>query len=229
MHEGHRKRMLDKLLDGKSLLSEHELLEILLFYCIPRKNVNETAHLLLDHFGSLQGVMNASQETLMTVPGIGQSTAAFFTVLKEIQSRIEQNDALLPEIVSYDNCKQYLISCFKGLSEEKFIALYLNSSGKIIFRTILCSHSESMVEIDLYKLTSVAVLQKAKRVIVAHNHLSGSCKPSDYDNRATEKIFLSLRSASVTLADHIIVSGDNSFSYKASGSLRALENKYNAL
>lgn len=225
MHEGHRKRMIEKLLDGKNILSDHELLEILLFYSIPRKNVNETAHLLLDNFGTLDGVMHANADALMTVEGVGSSTAAFFEVISEIQNRINANSKELPEIISYNNCRQYLIDSFRGLNEEKFIALFLNAQGKVIHRAILSSHSDKMVEIDVSKLTAIAGSRKAKRAIIAHNHLSNSCKPSNADDLATEKICAAFYVSGTVLADHIIVAGNESFSYNASGRLKLIEDR----
>ena len=83
MHEGHRKRMIDKLLSDPNVLSDHELLEILLFYAIPRKNVNETAHNLLDALGNLQNVFSCDHESLADIDGIGDRSAALFVLINQ--------------------------------------------------------------------------------------------------------------------------------------------------
>ena len=136
MHEGHRERLISKLIEGSTILSDHEILEILLFYTIPRKNTNEQAHLLLDNFGSLKGCFNADYSALVAIQGIGHKTASFIVTLGEIFRRMEEDKHQLPTIFSYDACKQILIDSFKHLNEEKFVALFLNKSGEIILRKI---------------------------------------------------------------------------------------------
>ena len=91
MHEGHRKRLIQKLLDKKEVLSDHELLEILLFFAIPRKNVNEEAHRLIDDFGSLKNVLNVDADTLESVEGIGEKSAVFLSLIGEIYRRADES------------------------------------------------------------------------------------------------------------------------------------------
>ena len=136
MHEGHRERLISKLIGGNTLLSDHEILEILLFYTIPRKNVNDLAHRLINSFGSLQGCFSADYHSLLSIEGVGHKTATFIVTLGEIQARVEKNNNELPTIFSFDSCKQMLINSFRGATEEKFAALFLDKQGKIIFRKI---------------------------------------------------------------------------------------------
>lgn len=225
MHEGHRKRMIDKLLFNKEALTDHELLEILLYYCIPRKNVNETAHRLLESFGSLKNVLQADQAALCAVDGIGEHSAAFFITLNEIQSRIHDDANRIPELISYESCKSYLINSFRGLKEEKFIALFLSKTGEVLYRKIFCSHSEYMVNIDVSALFTGLPLRKPASVIISHNHLSGKAVPSASDDDATEKIYLSLKLNKISLNDHIIVADENTYSYRASGRLDEIKRR----
>ena len=80
MHEGHRQRMIARLEDHEESLLDHELLEILLFNAIPRKNTNEIAHALLEKFGSLSAIATAETKSIATVKGVGESTAAYLGV-----------------------------------------------------------------------------------------------------------------------------------------------------
>lgn len=215
MHEGHRQRLISKLIEGNTLLSDHEILEILLFYSIPRKNVNELAHRILDNFGTLKACLEADYHSLLVIKGVGHKTATFLVTIGEIfkRSMIDKNQ--LPTIFNYDNCKKMLIDSFKPFEEEKFVAFYLNKQGEIILRKIFCSHSDNMVNIDIGELLKGTLVKKPHSVVICHNHLSGNCKPSYSDDRATEKIYLSLKLNNITLYDHIIIADDNAYSYRA--------------
>lgn len=222
MHEGHRSRMIDKVVENVDLLSDHEILEVLLFYAIPRKNVNEIAHKLLDSFGSLKNVLAADAYSLMCVDGVGKSTAAFFVSLSKCFSRVQNEKDKLPEIYSFESCKRQLISAFKNASEEKFLALFLDRNGKIILRKIFSSHSGFMVDINLDELIKGTLVKKPHSIVVCHNHLSGNVTPSFSDDRATEKICISLRLNNIILYDHIIVSDEKFYSYRADGKLESI-------
>jgi len=219
MHEGHRKRMIDKLLTNAEVLSDHELLEILLFYAVPRKNVNTTAHNLLDTLGTLENVMQSDEATLTSIDGIGERTAAFFITVNEIYNRIKTNPQQLPKLFSFDASRSYLINTFRGLNEEKFIALFMNKQGELIMRKIFSSHSELMVNIDLSELQKGIAAKRPYSITIAHNHLTGNPLPSVSDDEATEKLTAILMLNKVTLNDHIIVAGDRTYSYRSAGKI----------
>ena len=219
MHEGHRKRMIDKLLSNPSILSDHELLEIMLFYSVPRKNVNETAHNLLDCLGNLGNVIGCDAETLSDIDGIGERSAALFVLVSEIYARIQRNEKKNLPLTSYEVTRKYLIDSFRALKEENFLALYLDKQRNLQFRRKFSSHSAYMVNIDLSELQKALTTRKPFSVIIAHNHLSGSPMPSVFDDETTEKITAVLHLNNVVLDDHIIVAGDKTYSYRQSGKL----------
>jgi DNA repair protein RadC len=229
MHEGHRERLISKLIANTDSLSSHEVLEILLFYSIPRKNTNGLAHKLLDTFGDLSGVFSANYDALIAVEGIGHKTATFLTTLKAINNRIEQEKPNAPVIYSYDSCKSMLINSFRGATEEKFVALFLNKNGMIITRKIFSSHSDNMVNFDLNELLKGVISMKPVSAVICHNHISGTPLPSYSDDKATEKIYLTLKLNNVVLYDHIIVSGDKTFSYRVSDRLSIVEKNISKL
>lgn len=218
LHKGHRERQIQKILE-KSKLSNHEILEILLFYAIPRKDVNETAHALLNAFGSLKRVFEADKELLMSVEGIGERTAAYLMTIGKCIEICESEKTPKPVRFSYDDFKPSLIAAFKPFSEEKFVAFYLDPKGKILLRKIFSNHSPAFVEINTGELLKGVFGVTASSVVICHNHLSGDPTPSYSDDRATAAICSSLLSANVKLADHIIVAGDKTFSYRVSGKL----------
>lgn len=229
MHEGHRQRLIAKLVDGKTLLSDHEVLEILLFYAIPRKNVNELAHKLITTFGSLQGCFEADYGSLLTVDGVGPKTATLIVTLSEISKRAKDGGNKSPVIFSFDGCKQMLIDSFRGAQEEKFVAFFLDKQGRIILRKIFCSHSDNMVNFDIGELLKGAVSRKPHSVVLCHNHLSGNCAPSYSDDKATEQIYFSLKVSNIVLLDHIIIADNKAFSYRATDRLDAIIKRVNKL
>ena len=101
MHEGHRKRMLERLERAEGSLEEHELLEILLFNAIPRKNTNELAHRLLSAFGSLRSLFRAGMSELKAVPGVGESTAAYLKIVGMFLERADGKELSLPSAFSF--------------------------------------------------------------------------------------------------------------------------------
>lgn len=222
VHKGHRERQTEKILQ-KNKLSNHEILEILLFYAIPRKDVNELAHSLLNSFGSLKRVFEADAEMLKSVKGVGDRTAAFLIAIGRCIDICAHENEPLPQRFSYDDFKPSLIAAFKPFSEEKFVAFYLDTKGKILLRKIFSNHSPSYVEIKTDELLKGVFSVGASAVVVCHNHLSGDPNPSYSDDRATAAICGSLLSTGVRLADHIIVAGENTFSYRASGRLDKID------
>ena len=225
MHEGHRERLISKLIEGNTLLSDHEVLEILLFYAIPRKNVNELAHKLISTFGSLSNCLNADYNSLMSVAGVGHKTATFLVTLSEIQSRIRMQNNNLPSIFSFDSCKQLLINSFRGLKEEKFGALFLDKQGKIIYRKLFSSHSDFSVTVDVAELLKGVLSRKPHSVILCHNHISGNPTPSQIDDKSTQKIYTILKLNDIALYDHIIVSDDKAYSYRVYDRLDDIKKK----
>lgn len=218
MHEGHRERMLKKLLSNSDL-SDHELLEILLFYTIPRKNVNELAHSILNSFGDIRKVFAADSAALKSIKGVGDRTAAFLITIGKCMRICDEKSFEIPPKFSYEDFKKPLIAAFKPFLEEKFVAFYLDAFGNTGLRKIFCSHSAAFVEIDTRELVKGVLLTSPKTVVVCHNHLSGEVSPSYSDDKATRQIYGALRFHGVRLADHIIVSGDKTYSYNASGRL----------
>ena len=116
----------EKFLKNPNALNKHELLELLLFYAIPRKNVNPLAHVLLDKFGSISAILNATSSELQSIEGMGESTTAFLTTLGkllEIVSEEEIKDDL--KLFNLENVKKYLIKFFANYDKEVFYAFFL--------------------------------------------------------------------------------------------------------
>ena len=220
IHDGHRERLRQRYLDhGADSFTDHELLELLLTYAIPRRDTNETAHLLLERFGSLSGVMAASPEQLQTVSGIGRAAAQFLHLQGTLQRRIalrrltQRNGKLL--LNTPNRTARYAELLLRQETNERMFVLCLSAQ-----RTLLSARpvgSGSLSELTIYPRTIVelAILQHAHSVILVHNHPSGDPTPSQADADTTESIRTALESIHVPLLDHIIVGDGYLYSFAA--------------
>ncbi len=212
MHEKHRERLRAKLFANSEILEEHELLEILLFYAIPRKNTNHIAHQLIDSFGSIDKVLNTDSNLLSEIDGIGKSTACYLNTLGQVFNKYYAKDNF-PTIFSFEQIREPIKKLFENQKNESFIAFFLDKNQKIIGKKIVCDHVINNVEIDLTELAKQVIALKPHYVVMAHNHLSGMCYPTQNDDNTTEKIMLMLKLHNTILADHLIVTNSDVYSY----------------
>ncbi|MBE6597465.1 MAG: DNA repair protein RadC [Ruminococcaceae bacterium] len=209
MHAGHRERMTEKLIEnGHWIFNDHEILEILLFFSIPRKNVNETAHLLLGQFGTLQGVLDADISDLCSVEGIGMKSALLIKVVAAISARAsapvqDKRQALS----SFDSVSKYLASLFQGEGREKLYMISLSPAYKVISKKLIFTGTVAYSEANVEKIAREAVKSNARYVIIAHNHPHGVAIPSDTDIESTMRLSEVLKHIDVELIDHFVVAG----------------------
>lgn len=213
MHEHHRDRLREKALSDVSILNDYEILELILFGVVPRRNTNDIAHRLIDEFGSLRSVFSASPKLLENVEGVGRITAAHIAAMGSLIGRISDKEEDFPEYFSFDKVKTPLVEFYKPYREEVFMVFFLDKKQKIVSRRMFYGHDVNEVVIDLNEFSKQVVLNKPSFVVIAHNHLSGNTAPSRADDVATQKICLILALNGSALLDHIIVSKDRVFSY----------------
>lgn len=213
MHEHHRDRLRDKVFVNVNSLNEYEMLELILFNAMPRKNTNDIAHRLIDEFGSTYAVLNASVEELMRIEGVGKTISSYLVTLGVVLKKCQDEESKFPTVFSFNDIRQPLIDAFRSYTEEVFMAFFLTKRNKIFARKTIYGNSQVKVDIDLTDLSKQVLLAKPAAVVIAHNHLNDCCYPSEDDDKATEKICMVLSLAGVPLLDHIIVSGENTYSY----------------
>ena len=221
VHDNHRERMRSRFsrLGGK--LDDYQLIEILLFYAIPRVDTNPIAHELMNRFGSLRGVLDASAEQLRTVRGIGDSAAVLIKLTQCISSiYLEQSrPAGEADVIDSDSVGPMMAAKFKGHSEELAFMLCLNKTGGLIACCQLSRGDISGTEISLRTVVELAISHAASGVVIAHNHPSGVALPSEADVASTVTLRNLLKAIDVALVDHIIVSGDDWVSMADSGKI----------
>lgn len=206
VHEGHRERMRNKYVNkGIEVFEQHEILEMLLFYAIPRKNTNDIAHRLLEACGSLSAVFDAPIDILMQ-QGLSYNAAVLLHMIPDL-SRAYQSDKFDNEekIITNENIGKKMVHLFAGKNEECVYAFFLDAKGKEKYSGIISKGDASSAPLFSKDIVSIAARCKAVTVIIAYNHPSGVAFPSRADLEATADIADALDTIGIHLADHIIV------------------------
>ena len=221
VHDGHRSRLRERYTAyGLDNFNDLNVLELLLFYAIPRRDTNELAHALLDHFGSLDAVFEASFHELQAVPGIGENAAALISLVPEIAKRCAISRTR--DLTSFTGAAQtarYLIPRLGSEKAEKALLLCLNPQKQLICCAELGSGVVDNVSLNVRLVVETALKARASSVILAHNHPTGNPTPSRDDELLTRRIREALQLVEITLDDHIIVGGQSYFSFADSGLL----------
>lgn len=221
MHEGHRKRLKDKfLLSSIDNFEDHEVLELLLFYAIPRKNTNVVAHNLLKKFGSVDAVFDSPLNLLKTVDGVGESTAIFIKIISSTaRLYVERKYVNCKKALSHQEMNDKLMMKFIGRQEETVAIMLLDAKGKVLYDGIVNKGTVNAVDIYMRRIIELIVLYNASAIILAHNHPSGVAVPSRDDIETTLAISNILKSMKIHLIDHIVVADGDYVSMKECGML----------
>ena len=221
LHTGHRKRMRERLLrEGMDSLQDHEVLEILLFFAIPRQDTNKLAHRLLLRFHTLSGVFDAPFEELRRVEGVGETAALLLKSYPEVERRCRRDrKKSVKRLYSYEEIMEYAQSWLAGRSREAILLVLTDAAGRVLFSGIIHEGSVGAAEIYFRELVRLASSYDAACAVLAHNHPSGDCLPSRDDLETTRLAADALSRVNVTLLDHVIVAGDHTLSLALSGAM----------
>lgn len=224
LHKDHRQRVRARYLqDGVQSMPDHNILELLLFFGIPYKDTNNIAHELIEQFGSLNGVFDASVAELHRVDGIGENTAVLISLIKDIITIYNSRDSKMNSDTSeQDAIEEYIRRKYAGETRECVYMLSVDSSGKIQRCVKICEGSPDSAFLTARMVVETAVNFNSQNVILAHNHPNGFAVPSMADVTATTEFCKILSSIGINLADHIIVSGDDQFSMAKSSKYKSL-------
>ena len=219
IHKGHRERLKQRFLeDGLDNFPDIQVLELLLFYAIPQRDTNPIAHALLNHFGSLSGVLDADVAELKKVPGISDHSATLLALVTELCRYYQVDSAQRVEILTtLDACGAYLVPRFFGRTRETVFLLCLDAKCKVLCCKEVGEGSVNSASISVRKIVETALAANATTVILAHNHPSGVAVPSGEDAQTTRRIAAALSAVEVHLADHIIVADGDYVSMVQSG------------
>lgn len=220
-HTGHRQRMRQQLFtSGMDSLSDVQVLEVLLYYAIPRADTNPIAHRLLSRFGSLSGVLEAAPQELLQVEGMGEASAQLIALIPQLERRHFIDRSGPAKILnSTSKCGQYLVPFFHGEQEEVVYLLCLDAKCKVLACVPVHRGSITSAAISVRKIVQTALNQNAASVVLAHNHPSGYALPSPEDLETTRTLQGALQAVGIALADHIIVADDDFVSLADDGHL----------
>ena len=219
MHDGHRQRLKERFRrEGLDNFEDLYVLELLLFYCIPRVDTNPIAHRLLEHFGSLTGVLDASVAELEKVEGIGENASTFLSLITEVgrfyQTRRKKDEGTI--LSNLDKCCDYLIPYFYGREVETVYMLCLDAKSKLLCCRKVGEGSVNSANVPIRRVVEIALGVNATTVVLAHNHPSGLALPSADDIHTTHRLAMALEAVDIVLADHIVVSNDDYVSITSS-------------
>jgi len=219
---GHHKRLRERFIKSElNGFHNYEVLELLLTFVLSRRDTKPIAKDLLAKFKTLAGVFNADMQELQEIKGVGERTAAYLKLLNETHAYVFEEQARNNEIQFTKTAQlfEYFKAVIGNKKNEVMRVVYLNSQNKMI-------HAENLSEGTVVetvafprKIVEGALQYRAVSVIIAHNHPGGVAEPSNNDDKITEQIKNALQTVGISLQDHLVIAGDEYFSYRQTGYL----------
>lgn len=218
IHTGHRDRVKQEFLArGTEGWPDHRVLELLLFYTLPRGDVNPLAHRLIERFGSLAGVLDASVEELMKVPGVGEHTAILLHLMTEIGARyIKVRSDMNGIIHSASDAEPILRPYFYGARNEMVYILCVDGKRKLLGVRKVAEGSIQSAEIGMRRVAEEALGLRAAGLYLAHNHVSNLALPSDPDWMSMDILRATMSGIGIEVYDHLIFVDDDVVSLEES-------------
>ena len=224
LHDGHRKRLKAQFLAHGEDFHDHQLLELLLCYAIPQGDVNDLAHELVERFGSLAGVLDASVEELKKVKGVGDHTAVFLRMLPAVLGRYQGARTRLSAIInSPEEAYAWLEPYFFGARNEMVYVLCLDGKRQVLGVRKVAEGSIELAEVNTRRIAEEAIGLRAAQIYVAHNHVSNLAIPSQADWLTTDTLRGALRPIGIELIDHLVFVDGDMVSLKDSEHLKGLQ------
>lgn len=212
LHEGHRDRLRSEFLNlgENQTMHDHKLLEMLLFYAIPRKDTNGIAHTLINTFGSFSAVFDADVEALAEIKGMTKNAAVLIkSVLPIARMYLEGKSDDVKCVKTFEDIGSYLLLKYFGIKSETSSLLCLKGKGEIISFEIISDGDLDSTGISIRTVIETVIKTSATAVVLAHNHPSGIALPSVQDIEITKMVSDALSAISVPLVDHIIIANND--------------------
>ncbi|WP_352399164.1 DNA repair protein RadC [Anaerotignum sp.] len=215
IHSGHRERMRQRFFqEGGEGFRDHELLEMLLYYAVPRGDTNPLAHKMIKEFGSLATLVEAEPYDIASLCGININTALLISLQKELSQRcIQARWRNKPVLNSLSLAVEYCLSLMAYKNKEFFYLICLDNKRRVINSVKISGGTVNSAVIHPRFVVEAALKMQASAVIFTHNHPGGSCKPTFEDIETTTKLARLLYAIEVQLIDHIIVADGATFSF----------------
>ena len=207
IHAGHRERLRERFdRSGMDDYADHEVLELLLTYAIPRGDVNRQAHALVERFGSVAGVLDALPEEICEVEGLGPNAARFLTMMPSVFRRYALGKVTTTRTMdTLAAIGEYLMALYTGITFERVYLLLFDNSMGLIDCVHLADGSVNCSNVTVRRIAELALFKHASGVVLAHNHPRGLAIPSGSDHQVTQTVESALETLGVPLLEHIIV------------------------
>ncbi len=209
LHGGHRKRMRERVKNGGiESMSDAEVLEMLLYYVVPRSDTRPLAEELLYKFESIEGILAAEEGEISKISGLKNNAELLFLLLKTVlrRSGVACADS---SILEPQKLKKYLVDLYRGASAETVYALYFTQDGVLCGKQLVFRGNVSSVKFSLRSITEGVIRSGGNSVVLAHNHPSGSLVPSGDDLLTTKRIAAHLAANDIQLIEHYVVGFDD--------------------
>ena len=220
--EGHRQRLRDRFNgSGLSAFEDHEVLELLLTYAVPRKDVKPIAHALLDHFGSISNVLDAPSAELAKVDGVGDCAATLLHLMPALTRRyLRVRWGSKPQMNTCQELARFAVDELATANHEIFLLILLSHENHVL--RALPLHEGSIATAPVYPrvVVEAALRHHAAKVVFAHNHPGGAAHPSEEDVAITRTLVTLFDALAIPVVDHIVVAGPRAFSMAEAGLLR---------
>jgi len=217
----HRKRLRERfMLGGAGAMPDYELLELVLFRAIPRRDVKPLARLLLDSFGDFNRVVSASKERLCAVPGVGDSVVQELKIIEAASHRLARARVMQTHVISsWDAILDYCHTTMAHRETEQFRILFLDRKNILIADEEQARGTVDHVPVYPREIVKRALELNASALILVHNHPSGDPTPSETDITMTEQINAAAQALGLVLHDHLIIGKSRELSFRAAGYL----------
>jgi len=224
--KGHRERVRRKFLEnGFNGFEDYEVLELLLFYVIPRRDTKAIAKELIAKFKTLANVLKADNKELKTINGLGDVAITFLKMMGALPEKIYEdklkNEKIIKDDTNKITNKEILLNFLRNKigyeNVEKFYVIYLSSSNEVIAFEESSSGTLDRSSIYPREIYKRVIMENAKSIIIAHNHPSGNISPSKCDIDITNEIAKGLKNFGALLLEHIIITRDSYFSFLEEG------------
>ena len=216
MHDNHRQRVYERFLrEGLDGFEEHNAMEFLLFLARARGDTNPLAHTLIDRFGSLSNVLDASIEELEEVPGVGHSSAVVLKFIPQMCRYYLKNkrSQKLTPLDSIKAVSEFFMPMFFGRMEEAFYMAAVDDRRMLLRCLLISQGTANATSVRVTKIVSEALKCGATGVVLAHNHPRGLTLPSGEDMSVTQEVYQALRLVNIQLLDHLIFNENEYISF----------------
>lgn len=220
---GHRKRLRERFMKaGLDGFADHEVVELLLTLAIPRSDVKQPAKALIARFGNLRGILDAPMEELRAVTGIGSVTPVALQIIKAAATLyLQQSGEGRDSLADPTRLSEFWRMRIGALQNEVFEVAYLDSGYRLLRDGVETLEEGTIDRAAVYprRVIEAALKRGAAAVVLAHNHPNANLTPSDHDKVVTRAIVLAAETVHLKVVDHLIVSAQDTFSFRKAGLL----------